>query len=166
MRQILCKPFSNLQDGLKKKGKSEDFDSCDRPSNHTQIGYKSSIRLPAWPILRQALCVISKPSVNSNWSYNTETINSGRNRQFFVPCNLEMRQMTLKINGALFLYYFKPCTSFQSHRWIRIEIWVQKRLIQVKNQNFCPVWPWNLTDELGNQQNTHFILRQALWIIS
>ena len=28
---------------FKKQGKSEGFDSCDRPSNLTQIGFKSSI---------------------------------------------------------------------------------------------------------------------------
>ena len=34
---------------LKKKGKSEGFDSCDRPSNLTQTGFKSSIFQPVWP---------------------------------------------------------------------------------------------------------------------
>ena len=32
-----------------KNGKSEGFDSCDRPSNLTQIGFKSSIFQPVWP---------------------------------------------------------------------------------------------------------------------
>ena len=32
-----------------KQGKSEGFDSCDRPSNLTQIGFKSSIFQPVWP---------------------------------------------------------------------------------------------------------------------
>ena len=32
-----------------KQGKSEGFDSCDRPSNLTQIGFKSSILQPVWP---------------------------------------------------------------------------------------------------------------------
>ena len=31
----------------------------------------------------QALCIISKPSVNSNWSYSPKVPNSGRNRKFF-----------------------------------------------------------------------------------
>ena len=31
------------------QGKSEGFDSCDRPSNLTQIGFKSSIFQPVWP---------------------------------------------------------------------------------------------------------------------
>ena len=34
---------------IKQQGKSEGFDSCDRPSNLTQIGFKSSIFQPLWP---------------------------------------------------------------------------------------------------------------------
>ena len=33
---------------LKKQGKSEGFDTCDRPSNLTQIGLKSYIFQPMW----------------------------------------------------------------------------------------------------------------------
>ena len=32
------------------QGKSEGFDSCDRPSNLTQIGFESSIFQPVWPL--------------------------------------------------------------------------------------------------------------------
>ena len=32
-----------------KQGKSEGFDSCDRPGNFTEIGFKSSIFQPVWP---------------------------------------------------------------------------------------------------------------------
>ena len=32
-----------------KQGKSEGFDSCDRPSNLAQIWSKSSIFQPVWP---------------------------------------------------------------------------------------------------------------------
>ena len=38
----------NLTDDLE-QGKSEGFDSYDRPSNLTQIGFKSSIFEPVWP---------------------------------------------------------------------------------------------------------------------
>ena len=34
---------------LRKQDKSEGFDSCDLPSNLTQIGFKSSIFQPVWP---------------------------------------------------------------------------------------------------------------------
>ena len=35
-------------------------------------------------ILHQALCIIWKPSVNSNWSYSLEMLNSGQNWWFFL----------------------------------------------------------------------------------
>ena len=38
----------------------------------------------------QALLIISKSSVKSNWSYSLETLNSGQNRWFFVPRDLEI----------------------------------------------------------------------------
>ena len=43
-------------------------------------------------MLLRGLCIISKPSVNSNWSYSLETLNSGQNWQF-VSC------VTLKFDG-------------------------------------------------------------------
>ena len=44
-------------------------------------------------MLCQALCIISKPLVNSNLSYSPETPNSIQNWQYFVPC------VTLKFDG-------------------------------------------------------------------
>ena len=145
------------------QGKSEGFDSCDRPHNLTQIGFKSwifqsmwswnlmddsknnrahllyytklcaslqihqwiqtgatvrkhSIRVKigdfvclVWPwnlmddlgkqlgtssILLQAVCMISKPSVYSNWGYSSETLNSGQNRWLLF-------RVTLKFDGWL-----------------------------------------------------------------
>ena len=35
-----------------------------------------------------------------------------------------------------------------------------------KSMILCPVWPWNLTDELEKQKVTFSKLLQALWIIS
>ena len=66
----------------------------------------------------KALCRISKPSMNSNWNYSLETLNSGQNLWFFCPCDLEIWQMTLKNNRAPLLCIFKLCASFRSHLWI------------------------------------------------
>ena len=74
--------------------------------------------------------------MNSNWSYTPETLNSGRNRRFFVPCDLEIWWMTLENNRAPLLYYIKLCASFQIHQWIESEVTVQKRSIWVKIGNF------------------------------
>ena len=63
-----------------------------------KIGFKSLTSM--WPgnlmedlkkqqrtssILCQSLCIISKPSVNSNWSYSPEMLNLGKNWWFFCP---------------------------------------------------------------------------------
>ena len=134
-----------------KQGKSEGFDSCDRPSNLAQIWSKSSIFQPVWPwnlmddlgkqygtssILHQVLCIISNPSVNSNWSYSPEMLNLGQNGQFFVPCNLEIWRMTLQNNRAPLVCHLKLCVSFHTHWWIKIWITVQKRSIRVKIDDF------------------------------
>ena len=93
---------------IEEQGKSEGFDSCDRPNNLAKTGFKSLILLPVWPwnlmddfenniscsILRQAMCIISKQWVNSNWSYSPETQNSGQNQWFFLS------RVTLKFNGC------------------------------------------------------------------
>ena len=96
------------------------------------------------------ISTISKPSVNPNWSYSPETLNSAKNRRFFfVPCDLEIWQMTSENNRAHLLYCFKLCASFHSHQWIQTKVTVRKRSIRVKfGDFFCPVWPWNLTDDL------------------
>ena len=83
-------------------------------------------------ILCQALCIISKPSVNLNWSKRPETLNSGQNRRLFGPRDLEIWRMTLKKDTAPLLYYIKHCTSFQSHWWIQIGVIVRNQPIRVK----------------------------------
>ena len=154
---------------------------------------------------QQALCLILNPSVNSNWSYCPEKLNSGQNRWFIVPCDLAIWRMTLKNNRAPVLLCFKLCASFHSHQWIQTKVTVRKRSIRVKMGDllsrvtlkfdgwpwktighlfyvalsfmhhfkaigelklklqsgnaqfgsksaiFCPVWPWNLTDDLEKQ---------------
>ena len=85
-----------------------------------------------YSILHQAFCIISKPSVNPNWSYSPETLNSSRNRRFFVPYDLEIWWMSLKNNRAPLLCYFKLCGSFCSHWSIQNRVTVRERPIAVK----------------------------------
>ena len=106
-------------------------------------------------ILHQALCIISNPSVNWNWSYSPETLNLGQNRRFFVLCDLEIWWMTLQNNRAPLLYYIKLCAAFQIHRWIETEVTVRKCSIWVKISNFLSrvtlkfdVWPWKTIGHL------------------
>ena len=83
-------------------------------------------------MLLQALCIISNPSVNSNWSYSPETLNLGQNGRFFVPCDREIWRTTFKNNRAPFLCCFKLCASFHSHQWIQTGVTVRKRPLLVK----------------------------------
>ena len=68
---------------------------------------------------------------------------------FFVPCDLEIWETTLKNNKAPLLCYFKLCASFHNHRWIQTGVTVRKRLIWVKINDFLSSvtlkfdrWPW------------------------
>ena len=100
-------------------------------------------------MLLQALCIISYPLVSSNWSYSPETLNLGQNRQFLVPCDLEIWWMTLENNRASLLCCFKLCATFHSHWWIQTGVTIRKRPIWVKFDDFFScvtlqfdVWPW------------------------
>ena len=135
-------------------------------SGNAQFGSKSTIFLAVWPrnftddpqkqkgissMLLQALCMISYPLVNSNWSYSPETPNLGQIRRLLEPCDYAIWRMTLKNNRAPLLCYFKLYASFRSHRWIQTGVTVRKRPIWVKFVDFIAVWPWNLTDDLQKQ---------------
>ena len=104
--------------------------------------------------LYQALCIISKPSVNSNSSYSP------------VPCHFEIWRINLKNNRAPLLCYLKLCASFHSHQRILTGVTVRKRPVWVKIDVFCPLWPWNLTDDIEKHKSTSPKKHQAVSIIS
>ena len=83
-----------------------------------------------------SLCIMSNPSVNSKWSYSQETLNSGWNWRYFVPCDPQIWWMTLENNRAPLLYYVKLCASFQIHRWSETWVTGRKRSIRVKIDDF------------------------------
>ena len=87
-------------------------------------------------MLLQALCSISYPLVNSNWSNSPETPNLGQIRQSLEPCDLQIWRMTLKNDRAPLLCHFKLCVSFHTHWWIEIWDTVRKRSIRVKIDDF------------------------------
>ena len=114
-------------------------------------------------ILHQALYIISKPSLNSKWSYSPETLNLGQNRQYFVPCDLSIGCIDLKNNRTSLLYYIKLCASCQSHRWIQTWVTARKRPIWVKVSDFLSrvtlkfdIWPWKTIGHLFNATSSYF----------
>ena len=82
--------------------------------------------------------------MNSNWSYSPETPNLGQNRQFFVPCDLEIWRMTLKNNRAPLLSNIKLCASFHHNMLIQTGVTVRKRLNGVMTSVTLTfdLWPW------------------------
>ena len=101
-------------------------------------------------ILCQALCIISKPSANSNCSYSPEAPNLSKN-----PPPVKIWQMTLKNNRAHLLGYFKLCVSLHGHLSIQIGVTVRKRQIWVKIGEFLSrvtlkfdAWHWKTIGHL------------------
>ena len=95
-------------------------------------------------MLLQALCSVSYPMVNSNWSYSPETPNLGQIRRFLEPCDLEIWRMTLKNNRAPLLCCFQLCAWFHCHMWIQTRVRVRKRLSWVLTSVTLTfdLWPW------------------------
>ena len=87
-----------------------------------------------------------------------EMLNSGQNRRYFVPCDLEIWWMPLKNYRAPLLCCFKLCASFHSYWWIQTGVTVRKRSIRVKIDDFfvstiflSRVTLKNLTDDVEKQ---------------
>ena len=106
-------------------------------------------------MLLQALCRISSPLVNSNWSYSPETPNLGQIWRLIEPCDLEIWRMTLRNNRAPLLCHFKLYVSFHTHWWIQIWVTVRKRSNRVKIDDFFSRvtlkfdgWPWKTIGHL------------------
>ena len=104
------------------------------PVWHWNLTDDLEYQLDTSSILHPALWIISKPSVNSNWS--PETLNSGQNRRFCWPRDLEIWQMTLK-NRAPLLY-----SSSIVHHFKAIGDFLCRVTIEFDG------WPWKTTGHL------------------
>ena len=95
-------------------------------------------------MLLQALCSISYPLVNWNWSYSPETPNLGQIWRFLEPCDLDIWRMTLKNNRAPLLSNIKLYASFHHHMWFQTGVTVRKRLSGVMTSVTLTfdLWPW------------------------
>ena len=120
---------------LKFDGWPWSFEPCD-PQTWQMTMHKQKGAYSAYSMLLQALCSISYPLMNSNWSYSPETPNLGQIRRFLVPSNLEIWRMTLKNIRAPLLCYFELCASFRSHWWIQTWVTFRKHPIWVKFNDF------------------------------
>ena len=111
-------------------------------------------------MLHQALCIISKPMVNSNWSFS-QTLNSGQNLQFFC-LTLKFDRWPSKSIGHLFY-----ATSSFVHHFVAIRVPVRKHPIWLKMSNFLSFatlifgrWPWKTIGHLFHAYSSyvhHFV---------
>ena len=136
-------------------------------SGNAQFGSKLAIFCPLWPwnlmddlgnrtgtssILHQALCVISKPWVNSNWSYSLKHSIRVKIGIFLSRVSLKFYGWTWKKIGHLFyisssfLHHFKAIGEF------KLEIQSGNAQFGTKSAIFCPLWPWNLMDDLEKRR--------------
>ena len=147
---------------LCEQGKSEGFDSCDRPSNVTQIGFKSSnilarvtLKFDGWP----------RKTIGQLFYTTSRFVHHFRDiGEFKLELQSGKFSIRVKIGDVLpawprnltddlekrapLPYYIKLCALFQSHQLIKNGVTVQKRSIRVKIGVFCPVWLWTLMDHL------------------
>ena len=79
------------------------------------------------------------------WSGNTQF--GSKLVIFFILCDLEIWQLTLKNNKAPRLCYFKLCASFQSISELKHELHSGNALFGTKLAIFCTVGPTNLTND-------------------
>ena len=130
--------------------------------------FRLTLKFVRWPCKKgylictnPAFCIISKQWVNSNFNFSRETLNSGKNRRLFVPCDPEIWWMTLKINRAPLLCCFKLYASFRSQWWIQTGVTVLKRPIWSKSMicftkpchlQFSVQWHHNEQDGVSNHQ--------------
>ena len=148
------------------QGKSEGFDSCGRPSNPTQIGFKSSIFSPCdleiwWmtskhyraPLLHYIkLCASSQ---TPRWNQIEVTV---RKRLIQVKIGDFLSRVTYKFDGWPWKrigHLFYATLSFGHHLKaigeFKLELQPGIAPFGSKSAIFCPMWPWNLTDDIEKQ---------------
>ena len=139
-----------------KQGKSEGFDSCNRPSNLTQIGFKSSIFQPCdleiWlmtsknyraPLLHYIkLCALSQ---TPRWIRTAVAV---RKHSIRVKIGDFLPHVTLKFNGwpwktigILFYVTLSFVHHFEAIGEFKLKLQSGNAQFGPKWAFFCPVWP-------------------------
>ena len=162
--------YNDLRSHLE-QGKSEGFDSCDRHSNLTQIGFKSSIFQPVWPwnlmdelqINRvPLLCYIKlRASFPSHrWIETGVTVRKRLLRvkivDFLSHVTLKFDRLPLKTIGHLFYVASSVVHHFIDIGEFKLKLQSGNAQFGSKSAMYCFMWPWNLTDDLENNR-AHFL---------
>ena len=149
-----------------KQGKSERFDRCDRPSNLAQIWSKSSIFQPMWPWNlmydlennRAPLLYYIKLCVSFQIIGEFKLKLHSGNAQFGSKLAIFLCLVTWKFDRwpwktiwhlfyttSSFVHHFKSIGEF------KLDLQSGNAQFGSKSAIFCPVWLWNLTDDLEKQ---------------
>ena len=144
--------------GLVKQGKSEGFDSCGRPGNLIQIGFKLStfqvVRLWASKNDRAPFLYYTKLCASFQIHRRIQTRVTVRKRSirvkisdFFVPCDLEIWQMTLKTIGHLFYVASNSVHNFIAISEFKLKWWSGNAQFGSKSVIFvlCDLEFWQMT---------------------
>ena len=73
------------------------------------------------------------------------------NHRFFSPFDLEIWCMTSKKIGHLFYTTSNFVYHFKSMGELKLKLHSGKTQFGSKSAIFCPLWPWNLMDDLGKR---------------
>ena len=87
-------------------------------------------------------------TVTTNWSYNPETLNSGQNWQFFVPCDPEIDEWPFKTTEHLFYAIWSFVHHLIAISQFKLELQSLKRQILFKIGDFfvlCDPEIWRMT---------------------
>ena len=150
-----------------KQGKSDGFDSCDRPTNLAQIWSKSSIflarvtlKVDGWPrkIIGQLFYTTSSfvHHFKSIGEFKLK-LQSG-NAQFGSKLAIFLSRVTLKFDrwhwktiGHLFYTTSSFVHHFKAMGEFKLELQSGNGQFGSNSAIFCPVWPRNLMDDLETQ---------------
>ena len=142
------------------QGKSEGFDSCDRLSNLTRIGFKSSICQPVWPwnlmddLKKKIGYFFYTTSSFVLWIKSIGDVKlelQSGNAQFRSKLAIFCRAWPWKTIGHLFYTTPSFVHRIKSIGEFKLEFQSGNAQFGSKLVIFCPVWPWNLMDDLQKQ---------------
>ena len=164
--ECCCPRTVNISNVNFTSNKFEGFDSCDRPSNLTHFGFKSSTFQPVWPwnlmddlkkiighlfYTTSSFYIISNPSVNSNWSHSPERPIRVKIGNFISCVNLKFDGWPWKTVGRFFYATLTFVHHFEATHEFKLELQSVNAQFGSKSAIFCPVWPWNLMEYLKKQ---------------
>ena len=150
-------------------------------SGNAQFGWKSAIFCPVWPWnltndleKQQGILLyyfkLCATFTRHRWIQTGITV---RKRPIWVKIGDFLSRLTLKFDGwpwKTIGHFSYATSSFVQHiigiGEFYLELQSGNAQFGSKSAIFCPVWPWNLTDDLEKQYSTSPTLLQAFCIIS